>query len=110
MVIHLFPDVTVCAVVCVQFSAIPCEAGVLGAQLPDHNPQQMPAREWHLRIPGRVKSNTGAELLAKTASGRMCTKKIQSFARWKEITWLVILEDHACEPTHLNSNRIFLKI
>lgn len=66
-----------------------------------------------LRILGRVKSNTGAELLAKTASSPMCSRKIQSagnFVSQKEITWLVILEDYAYEPTQLNSNRIILKM
>jgi len=66
-----------------------------------------------LRIPGRAESNAGAELLAKAASSLMGRRKIQSarnFASQKQITRLAILEDHACEPTQLNSNRIMFKM
>lgn len=65
--IYWFPDVTMRAVVCVQVSAVPGEAGVPGAQLPDHSPQRM-QRNAYLRIMGRIKSNTGPELLAKEKS------------------------------------------
>lgn len=43
--IYWFPDVTMRAVVCVQVSAVPGEAGVPGAQLPDHSPQRMQTKE-----------------------------------------------------------------
>lgn len=74
--IYVFPDVTVSSVMSVQVSAVPCEAGVPGTQLPDHNPQWMQIKDADptLRVMGRIKSNTEAELLTKknSESKKLC--------------------------------------